>query len=57
MSTQRMRITRWPPYIRDRHATRSRTTAGVLDAVAMEQDAAPPAGTVLDDSLGKVRET
>jgi hypothetical protein len=25
-----MMITRWPPYVRDRHAGRSRTTAGVL---------------------------
>jgi hypothetical protein len=30
MSTQRTRITRWPPHVRDRHAARSRTTAGVL---------------------------
>jgi hypothetical protein len=30
MSTQRMRITRWSPHVRDRHAGRSRSTAGVL---------------------------
>src|SRR5689334_9023468 len=30
MSTQRMRIMRWPCYVRDRHAARSRPTARVL---------------------------
>jgi hypothetical protein len=25
------RITRWPPYVRDRHAARSQTMAGVLE--------------------------
>jgi hypothetical protein len=32
-STQRMRITRLPCYVRDRHAARSRTTAGVLGRI------------------------
>ena len=32
MSTQLTMITRWPPHTRDRHAARSRSTAGVLGA-------------------------
>ena len=38
MSTQPTMITRWPSYVRDRHAGRSRSTAGVLAPAASQRD-------------------